>query len=613
MKLKYSVLFAFTTFLFIPSCVTQNTVAPILVLGTNANFGTYTTEILKAEGFNEYIIDSLTDTKVTTPYLNQFDVVILGETAITQSQKAMLVGYVKAGGNLIAFRPDKRLSEIFGIIDTKEIVNEGYIKINTLNDIGKGLVPVTIQFHGTSDLYKLNGGEKIASLYYDAQDSTEFPALVVNNYGRGHAVAFTYNLSKSIVYTRQGNPNWAGQERDGVIGPTATDLFYPQAGEVQWNNPDKIAIPQADEQMRLLSHVIEKFSTYKKPLPRFWYFPDQYKCIFIFTNDGEKSLVSDINNEIIDVQGKGGNITLYEIGTYISASTVNTWRSNGNEVAVHYDNARNLANPIYSDMNTVYDTMTNNFRNAYGISPKTLRNHIVVWCSKDSLGKKQFAEQANIEEKYGLGFDCNYYHYGGLNVYPNWLGDVGHFTGSGIPMKFADASGRILNVYQSNTQLPDETWLEKIESKSKTLIDRSLDEENFTYINANFHTYRWENPNFHESKLPALKVLDYCNCRGVPIWTAEKVYEFLKMKDEASFSNITWSHNHLTFNFSSALKHSSGITFLLPAIHGNSKIKSITVNGLSSKFELKTIKGYEYAFVTVTPGKMYEISANYQK
>ena len=31
----------------------------------------------------------------------------------------------------------------------------------------------------------------------------------------GRAAAFTYDLARSVVYTRQGNPAWAGQERDG--------------------------------------------------------------------------------------------------------------------------------------------------------------------------------------------------------------------------------------------------------------------------------------------------------------------------------------------------------------------------------------------------------------
>lgn len=589
-------------------CYHKNSTIPVLILATDTNFGTYTAEILKAEGFNEFTIDSLTDTKVTLSYLNRFDVIILSEMNVTQPYITILSDYVKAGGNLIAFRPDKQLGEIFGIIDAKATVKEGYIKVDISNDIGKGLIRETIQFHGVSDAYILNGATEIAGLYKNALDSTEFPSVVVNNYGKGHAAAFTYNLSKSIVYTRQGNPEWAGEERDKVDGPTATDLFYPQAGEVQWNNPDKIAIPQADEQMRLLSHIIEKFTGFKKPIPRLWYFPDQYKCIFIFTIDGEDSHETDINNEIIDVQSKGGNATLYEIGTYINASTVNKWRSNGNEVAIHYNDVPNYADPVYSSMNTVFDTMTSNFRNVYGISPKTVRNHWVVWCSRDSSGQKEFAEQAVIEEKYGLGFDCNYYPFGGNKVYPNWAGDVGHFTGSGIPMKFADASDRIVNVYQSNTQLPDETWLkENIEIKSKTLIDRSLDEENFTYINANFHTWYWG-----ECREPGLRILDHCKSRGVPVWTAERVYEFLKMKDEASFSDIEWSENTLTFNLSSAIPNPDGLTILLPADHGDLKISSVAIDGLIRQFEHRTIKGNEYASITVTPGKFYKISAGYR-
>lgn len=608
MKHGNSLLIVILVLLFESGCMSVSSDCPILVLGTNSNFGTYTAEILRTEGFNEFMIDSLTDKKLNLAYLNKFDVVILTETAVTESQKEIFSSYVKAGGNLIAFRPDKKLSDIFGITDENGSISEGYLKIDVSGGIGKGLISETIQFHGISDTYRLNGAVKIADLYRNAIDSTLYPSLVVNSYGTGHSAAFTYNLAKSIVYTRQGNPEWAGEERDKVDGPTATDLFYPETGEVQWNNPGKIAIPQADEQMRLLSHIIEKFAGYKKPIPRFWYFPEEYKCIFIFTIDGEDSHETDIDNEITDVQNKGGNATLYEIGTYINLSTINKWRSNGNEVAIHYNDVPDYANPTYSNMNIVFDTMTANFRNAYGISPKTVRNHWVVWCSKDSADKKQFVEQAAIEEKYGLGMDCNYYQFGGNKVYPNWVGDVGHLTGSGIPMKFADASGRILNVYQSNTQLPDETWLrENIENKSKTLIARSLDEENYAYINANYHTWYWP-----ECREPGLRVLDYCKQRGVPVWPAVKVYEFLKMKDEASFTNLNWSYNQLTFTIQSTIMNPDGLTFLLPAVYDGSKIKSIGVNGLPLKFQTRMVKGYEYAMVTVAPGIMHEISASYR-
>jgi hypothetical protein len=98
----------------------------------------------------------------------------------------------------------------------------------------------------------------------------------------------------------------------------------------------------------------------------------------------------------------------------------------------------------------------------------------------------------------------------------------------------------------------------------------------------------------------------------VPVWTAERVYEFLKMKDEASFSDIEWSENTLTFNLSSAIPNPDGLTILLPADHGDLKISSVAIDGLIRQFEHRTIKGNEYASITVIPGKIYKISAGYR-
>jgi hypothetical protein len=67
---------------------------PILILVTDANYGAYTAETLKAENFNEYHTDSLNDSKVTLSYLQQFDIVILSETPVDQFQKMMLSDFV---------------------------------------------------------------------------------------------------------------------------------------------------------------------------------------------------------------------------------------------------------------------------------------------------------------------------------------------------------------------------------------------------------------------------------------------------------------------------------------------------------------------------------------
>ena len=96
----------------------------------------------------------------------------------------------------------------------------------------------------------------------------------------GQAAAFTYDLARSVVYTRQGNPAWAGQERDGVLGLRPNDMFYST-----WLDTNKIAIPQADEQQRLLLNLITLMNADQMPLPRFWYLPRGEKAAVVLSGD----------------------------------------------------------------------------------------------------------------------------------------------------------------------------------------------------------------------------------------------------------------------------------------------------------------------------------------
>jgi hypothetical protein len=83
------------------------------------------------------------------------------------------------------------------------------------------------------------------------------------------------------------------------------------------------------------------------------------------------------------------------------------------------------------------------------------------------------------------------------------------------------------------------------------------------------------------------------------------------MKDEADFDNITFEENELSFNITSSLTHSTGLTFMLPAIYDNKNIASITVNGNIKHFTVKLVKNSQYAFVTVKGGMNYNIRAAY--
>src|SRR5262249_28458766 len=123
-----------------------------------------------------------------------------------------------------------------------------------------------------------------------ATTATGNPAVTLRLVGSngGQAAAFTYDLARSIVYTRQGNPAWAGQDRDGNGVIRSDDFFYgAMTGDVQpgWGEFSKMAIPQAHKQRRLLATLILQMTAHRKPLPRFWYLPRGLKAAVVMSGD----------------------------------------------------------------------------------------------------------------------------------------------------------------------------------------------------------------------------------------------------------------------------------------------------------------------------------------
>ena len=265
---------------------TQGPGGPVLVITDPSNpFTRYYSEILSAEGLNEYSLKDLSQVNAST--LGSYDVVVLGEMALTDPQVTMLTNWVTGGGNLIAMRPDHKLAGLLGLADSHATLPNAYLKIDTSSGPGVGIVGEPIQYHGDADLYTLAGATAVASLYTNRSTATSAPAVTMRSVGAngGQAAAFTYDLARSGVLTRQGNPAWVGQQRDGVDGYEASELFVGVGGQPDWNDLDHATIPIADEQQRLFANMIEQTNLDKKPLPRFWYYPRGLKAVVVMTGD----------------------------------------------------------------------------------------------------------------------------------------------------------------------------------------------------------------------------------------------------------------------------------------------------------------------------------------
>ena len=193
-------------------------------------YSTYLAEMLRTEGLNEFkTIDVGTLSPAT---LAAYDVVVLGAVSVTAAQAADLTTWVNGGGNLIAIKPSTdRCPACSGLTATSGTTDRrATSRWTPRSAAGAGIVADTIQFHGAADRYSLTAGagtQSVATIYSNATTATTtFPAVTLRTVGSsgGQAAAFTYDLPRSVVQTRQGNPAWAGH---GARRPDPDPLRRP--------------------------------------------------------------------------------------------------------------------------------------------------------------------------------------------------------------------------------------------------------------------------------------------------------------------------------------------------------------------------------------------------
>src|SRR5690606_11304319 len=109
-------------------------------------------------------------------------------------------------------------------------------------------------------------------------------------------------------------------------------------------------------------------------------------------------------------------------------------------------------------------------------APVTHRTHCLVW--------SDWATAAKQEALKGIRLDVNYYYWPGA-----WVQNrSGMFTGSGMPMRFADLDGSLIDIYQAATQMTDESGI-SLPGFCDQLLDRALGTEGYYGVFvANMHT-----------------------------------------------------------------------------------------------------------------------------
>jgi hypothetical protein len=358
-----------------------------------------------------------------------------------------------------------------------------------------------------------------------------------------------------------------------------------------WIDTSKIAIPQADEQQRLLVNLIMNSSSI--PLPHLWYLPFGKKAAVVMTGD--------------DHTGGG---TLPRFNTYIAESpagcSVANWecvRASsyivpgqnpltdaqlapfiplGFEIADHpYSNCIDWT---ATSLDQYFTQGLADFANEWPSmpTPVTDRFHCWLW--------DQYATEPKVELAHGIRFDLNYTNMGApwINTKPGFM------TGSGEIMRFADKDGTPIDVWQAVTQMNDESQ-QVYPDYAIPLFDNAVGPNGYYGIFAtNFHTD-------HSADADSDSVVAAAQARGIPVVSAKQMLTWLDGRDRSNFTSFTWNGTALGFSVSAAAG-SNGAQGMLPIRANGKTLSTITRDGNAVAFTTQTIKGIDYAFFSAVGG-----------
>jgi hypothetical protein len=191
-----------------------------------------------------------------------------------------------------------------------------------------------------------------------------------------------------------------------------------------------------------------------------------------------------------------------------------------------------------------------------------------------------------------MRLDTSYYYYP-----PSWVANrPGFFTGSGMPMRFADTSGTMIDVYQATTQMTDESN-QTYPFTVDTLLDKALGPEGYYgAFTANMHT-----DNVASAGSDA--IIASAKARGVPVIAARQMLAWLDGRNGSSFGSLAWDGATKTLSFTIGIGvGANGLQAMVPTSVAAGTLTSVTLNGSPVAFTKQTIKGVEYAFFPAGAG-----------
>jgi len=546
-------------------------VAPILVIvrSDDANrFHSYIAEILLSEGYPWFRRLDLAQEPLRPDALRSSEIVLVSSVRLGEEEEALLLQYARNGGRLLLLRPPLGMARELGLRPFNHIVYRGetilrgmadrWLRLNVDHPLAEGMTDVDLQFHGRADLLEWTGPADAVVAWlapFHGQLSSQ-AAIVATPFGLGRVALFTFDLATSTVFFHQGRRE---QASNGPLADADADaMFKPNDLFVNYLDTRLKQIPQADLQQDLLVRLIGWLLATRPPLPRLWHFPDAAPAVAFFNGDGDNLTRADMQTVIDTADRFQAPFTTYlMLDNYpqVEPAWEAELRARGHGFGQH---AWAGPAPSLDEMRSKLREEFAAFRARYGHSAHSYRGHNVIWTGWTEMAK--------------------YLHENGVRLDVNFLGGRfhrdGYVTGSGLPVKFMDEEGSVVDVYEQCTlttddgMLTDKTYLPAYAIEEAIGVSRRYLEDAAQRYHTVYHPYfhpRSTNPDRLHTHPWLAAMLWYARKMGIPCvqdeaWLnfndARRLVQLADWHDDAATGLL-----HFTLHAPQALQ---GLTVLLP-------------------------------------------------
>ncbi len=416
----------------------------LLITGEPAHspFAHYMPEILLTEGYLCYDSFDLRQSELSERALEGVSIVLLGDVQVSEQTMGLLSEFVRGGGSLIAMRPQHNLEDLFGLKPLEGIYSQAadvYLSVELSHPWMESFPAQCFQFHGDADIYQPQEGKALVFLAGQPHEACSYPAVWVRQVGQGFAVAFAFDLAASVALTHQGIPREKAydanpdRDRDGMFKPT--DFF------VGYLDYKFRLLPQADLQQEILVRILRYANLL--PIPRIWYFPSPSGSAAVIRGDSDEMTRSDFDRTLAIAEEFDARYTIQLMEEHLhllSRRDVESLRENGHDAGIH---PIFPVKPTVSEAIEIVDRLVERFNERYGFPPTSYTAHSHIFPGWVDIPKHMARRGIALNTDFSTGRYVR----------------EGYINGSGLPGRFIDEAGELINVIQLATLQSDDAYL----------------------------------------------------------------------------------------------------------------------------------------------------------